>query len=67
MTTYVFVPLSDELIFNHPEKITGPLVPFNAASMVENREDGASKAGSTGEKDSLPQSVAQQAKRRTDA
>jgi hypothetical protein len=24
-----FVPISDELIFDHPEQIRGPLVPFS--------------------------------------
>jgi hypothetical protein len=34
MPTYVFVPLSDELLFNCPEKITGPLVPYNPSSVI---------------------------------
>ena len=34
MTTYVFVPLSDDMIFNHPEKIRGPLVAFNPDSII---------------------------------
>lgn len=24
-----FVPISDELIFDHPDRISGPLVPFS--------------------------------------
>ena len=35
MSTYVFVPLSDDLIFDFPEKIKGPLIPFNPHSMIE--------------------------------
>jgi hypothetical protein len=36
MTTYVFVPLSDDMIFNHPEKIRGPLVAFNPDCIISN-------------------------------
>ena len=25
-----FVPVSDDIIYNHPEQIEGPLVPYNA-------------------------------------
>ena len=30
MTNQVFVPVNDELIYNHPEQIEGPLVPYLA-------------------------------------
>ena len=30
MTNQVFVPVNDELIYNHPEQIEGPLVPYSA-------------------------------------
>ena len=26
--SHVFVPVTDELIFDHPEKIEGPLIPY---------------------------------------
>ena len=26
---HLFVPLSDETLFDHPERIRGPLVPFS--------------------------------------
>jgi len=29
MSRYVFVPLSDELLYDHPERITGPIVPYH--------------------------------------
>lgn len=30
MTSQVFVPVTDDIIFNHPEQIEGPLVPYFA-------------------------------------
>ena len=30
MNSHVFVPVNDDLIYNHPEKIEGPLVPYSA-------------------------------------
>jgi len=30
MTEHVFVPVCDDLIYDHPEKIEGPLVPYLA-------------------------------------
>ena len=30
MTHQVFVPVTDELIYNHPEQIEGPLIPYAA-------------------------------------
>lgn len=30
MSQKVFVPLTDELLYDHPELITAPLRPFNA-------------------------------------
>ncbi len=29
MSRYVFVPLSDELLYDHPERIAGPIVPYH--------------------------------------
>ena len=29
MSTIVFIPASDELIFDHPERLPGRLVPYN--------------------------------------
>lgn len=30
MNHQVFVPVTDELIYNHPEMIEGPLIPYSA-------------------------------------
>lgn len=30
MNHQVFVPVTDDLIYNHPEQIEGPLVPYSA-------------------------------------
>jgi len=30
MNQQIFVPVTDELIYNHPENIEGPLVPYYA-------------------------------------
>lgn len=30
MNSQVFVPVTDELIYNHPEQIEGPLIPYAA-------------------------------------
>ncbi|RBP48468.1 hypothetical protein [Arenicella xantha] len=30
MNHQVFVPVTDELIYNHPEQIEGPLIPYAA-------------------------------------
>ncbi len=30
MSHQVFVPVTDELIYNHPEQIEGPLIPYAA-------------------------------------
>jgi len=30
MNNQVFVPVNDDMIYNHPEKIEGPLVPYSA-------------------------------------
>jgi len=29
MPKTVFIPLTDEMIFDHPERILGPITPFN--------------------------------------
>lgn len=44
MPTYVFIPLSDELLFDHPEKIRGPLIPYSAASVVSRLQRGGPDA-----------------------
>lgn len=28
MRKQIFIPLSDEMLFDHPEQITGPVVPY---------------------------------------
>ncbi len=30
MSRYVFVPLTDEILYEHPELINGPVVPYRA-------------------------------------
>ena len=30
MNNHVFVPVTDDLIYNHPEQIEGPLIPYSA-------------------------------------
>lgn len=30
MNTQIFVPVTDDIIYNHPEKIEGPLIPYEA-------------------------------------
>lgn len=30
MNNQVFVPVTDDLIYNHPEQIEGPLIPYSA-------------------------------------
>lgn len=30
MNNQVFVPVTDEMIYNHPERIEGPLIPYEA-------------------------------------
>ncbi len=32
----VFIPVTDEIIFDHPEKIEGPLVPYSAGMECQN-------------------------------
>jgi len=34
MSKIVFVPVSDELLFEHPERIVGPLVPYHPGMRV---------------------------------
>jgi len=36
MNTQVFVPVTDEMIYNHPEQIEGPLVPYFVGMECEN-------------------------------
>ena len=32
MNRYVFIPLTDEILYEHPELINGPIVPYRAGS-----------------------------------
>ena len=32
----VFIPVTDEIIFDHPEQIEGPLVPYSAGMECQN-------------------------------
>lgn len=32
----VFIPVTDDLIYNHPERIEGPLVPYYAGMECQN-------------------------------
>lgn len=36
MSHQVFVPVTDELIYEHPEQIEGPLVPYSAGMECHN-------------------------------
>jgi len=36
MNNQVFVPVTDDLIYNHPEQIEGPLIPYNAGMECQN-------------------------------
>ena len=36
MNHQVFVPVTDDLIYEHPEQIEGPLVPYNAGMECQN-------------------------------
>lgn len=36
MNQQVFVPVTDEIIYNHPEQIEGPLVPYYAGMECQN-------------------------------
>ncbi|NND00825.1 MAG: hypothetical protein HKN85_11650 [Gammaproteobacteria bacterium] len=36
MNTQVFVPVTDDIIYNHPEQIEGPLVPYFAGMECQN-------------------------------
>lgn len=37
MQRRVFIPLSDELLFDHPERIAGPLVPYAPGMTINSR------------------------------
>ena len=30
MSQQVFIPVTDDMIYNHPERISGPLIPYEA-------------------------------------
>ena len=30
MNQQVFIPVTDDMIYNHPERISGPLIPYEA-------------------------------------
>ncbi len=34
MENVVFIPVSDELLFDHPERIRGPLIPYTPGMRV---------------------------------
>lgn len=55
MKTVVFVPLSDDLLYNHPERILGPVIPFNYRARAEvqfgRRDD--QRAGDSDQEDLL--------------
>lgn len=36
MNHHVFVPVTDDIIYEHPEKIEGPLVPYSAGMECQN-------------------------------
>lgn len=36
MNQQVFVPVTDDIIYNHPEQIEGPLVPYFAGMECQN-------------------------------
>ena len=36
MNQQVFIPVTDELIYNHPEQIEGPLVPYYVGMECQN-------------------------------
>lgn len=36
MSSQVFVPITDDIIYNHPEQIEGPLVPYSAGLECHN-------------------------------
>lgn len=36
MTNQIFVPVTDDIIYNHPEQIEGPLIPYSAGMECQN-------------------------------
>ena len=44
MKKLVFVPLSDEMIYEHPELITGPIRAFSAAQAASVERDSIAKS-----------------------
>ncbi len=36
MNQQIFVPVTDELIYNHPEEIKGPLIPYFSGMKCQN-------------------------------
>ena len=36
MNNQIFVPVSDDMVYNHPEKIEGPLIPYFAGMECQN-------------------------------
>ena len=36
MNSQIFVPVTDDIIYNHPEEIEGPLIPYNAGMECQN-------------------------------
>lgn len=36
MNNQIFVPVSDDMVYNHPEQIEGPLIPYFAGMECQN-------------------------------
>ncbi len=36
MSHQVFVPVTDDIIYNHPDQIEGPLIPYSAGMECQN-------------------------------
>lgn len=36
MNNQIFVPVTDDIIYDHPEKIEGPLIPYNIGMECQN-------------------------------
>ncbi len=45
MSKIVFVPVSDELLFEHPERIVGPLVPYHPGMRVRAAANAVDRRG----------------------
>lgn len=36
MNQQIFIPVTDDIIYNHPEQIEGPLIPYSAGMECQN-------------------------------